>query len=678
VKRLFSYVSLLVCLAYLVPLTLGLFIPRGRHAVIGAILALPLIPVFIRAAVRFSRSSRTTVVQAEFGVLFVVLTALLVQLTGFVDSPFYPLMYLTASIFALVLRPAIGFSLLILLAAVDVVPRLTWVGHPFVIHAALMEEVVLVLFFGFFLIYNQIEARRHKEMSRRLIRFDDDLSNISRSVFDRREGISEEKIGKQAVRALLGIDDFLFEILDRTKKALGVDTAAYLVPAGGNLFRVREAASSDEKFDFDARPNIETYRAALNQREPVLLSGGHGPRGLETGYYAGRPSGAACMAIVPVTDGRTTSGLLVCDARVADCITPKDIQFLELVSVMLRDMEKFAVQFSRLKLDITEHEELYDISRNLARARRIKEVFETVYTSCAGMLPVSTMVFTLVKQKESEIVSVHGEGLASIPKRTFPNAGSLVGWVIENRQYLAFPQKERKRDVFGRQIKLSGDGSLALFPLVWEERVIGTCCLVVGSSKSPSQFHVRLIEVILNMAVVSFMGIRSTIQLRRQAVTDPLTGLYNRRSFTKALGRMVEHADRYAEPISLLMVDIDRFKAINDTYGHAAGDDVIKAVADTILSSIRKVDVAARIGGEEFAVILPKSPKKSSLATAERIRKAIRKQSIPHGRASIAVTVSIGIATRSGGGAMPDTLIKEADRYLYAAKEGGRDRCETS
>ncbi|MCI0481554.1 MAG: GGDEF domain-containing protein, partial [Candidatus Dadabacteria bacterium] len=211
-----------------------------------------------------------------------------------------------------------------------------------------------------------------------------------------------------------------------------------------------------------------------------------------------------------------------------------------------------------------------------------------------------------------------------------------------------------------------------------EDRVIGTCCMVIDSPKSPSSFHVRLVEFILNMAVVSYRGIRSTMQLKRQAVTDPLTGLYNRRSFTKALGRLVEHADRYDEPISLLMVDIDRFKAINDTYGHAAGDDVIRAVADIIRSSIRKVDAAARIGGEEFAVILPVSDRKSSFDTAERIRKAIRKRAVRHGRTDIAVTVSIGVATRTGGLSVPEALVREADRCLYAAKEEGRDRCIAS
>jgi len=674
VKRLIPYVSLLVCLAYFIPLVLGLFIPNGRNAVLGAILSLPLVPIFVRAAVRFFGSPRTTVVQAEFGALFIIITALLVHLTGFADSPFYPLMYLTASILALVLRPPIGLGLLALLVAVDLAPRLRWGGQPFVITAVLMDELVLLLFFGFFLAYAWIEARRHKEMSRRLVRFEDDLSGISKSVFERGEGISEEKIGKQAVRTLLGIDDFLFDILDRTKKALGADTAAYLVPVGDAAFRIREAASNNELFDFDARMSLETYRTAVTRGESLLLSRARSSRGLETGYYTGKYVETACMAVVPILDGQSVSGLLVCDGRKADCISQKDIQFLELVATMLREVEKFSVKFSRLSVDLTEYEELYGISRKLARARKIDEVFETVYASCSGILPVSTMVITLAKQNESAVVSVHGEGLRSIARKTFAHADSLVGWVIENKKYLTFPQKERKRNVFGRQIELTGDGSLALFPLSWEARVLGTCCLVISSPKSPSLFHIRLIQVILNMAVVSFMGIRSTIQLKRQAVTDSLTGLYNRRSFTKALGRMSEHADRYAEPISLLMIDIDRFKTVNDTYGHATGDTVIRAVADTIVSSIRKVDVAARIGGEEFSVILPVSSKKSAFATAERIRKAIKKRRIPHGKTFISVTVSIGVATRFNTGMPPDALVKEADRYLYDAKEAGRDR----
>ncbi len=137
---------------------------------------------------------------------------------------------------------------------------------------------------------------------------------------------------------------------------------------------------------------------------------------------------------------------------------------------MLRDVEKIIVQFKRLSVNLTEYEELYDISRALAQAKRIEEVFEIVYTFCARMLPVSTMVFTLANRKRVRSSRFTAKGLNRSPRRTFPHAGSLVGWVIENRKYLVFPQKERKRNVFGRQIELSGDGSLALFPLLWEEK----------------------------------------------------------------------------------------------------------------------------------------------------------------------------------------------------------------
>ncbi len=652
-----------------------MFIPRGRTAALGAILVLLLIPLFIRAAVRFFGSSRTALAEAEFGVLFVVLTTALVQLTGFTDSPLYPLIYLDASILALVFRPLIGSCLLAMLFAADLVPRLFGVGPPAAIVPALVKASILLLFFGFFLLYARAEARRREELSRRLSRFEDDLSGIADSVFDREEDVSQEKIDKEAVRALHGIDDLRFDILDRTRDAIGADTVAFLVPATDDLLRVREAASEDDLFDYETGIRLDIYRPVLTRKEPMLLVRGQGPGGLDTGYYRKRPFGSACLAAVPVMEGGEVVGILACDRQQDAPLTDKDIQFLGVVAVMLRDVERIIVQYKKLSVGLTEYEQLYGVSRALAQAKAIEEVFEIVYEFCRRTLSVSTVVFTLTKKSESAIVSIHGRGLESVPKKTFPHAGSLVGWVIDNRKYLVFPEKERKRNVFGRRIELSDDGSLALFPLLWEDRVIGTCCLVVPSNKRPSLFHIRLVEVILNMAAVSYRGIRSTIQLRRQAVTDPLTGLYNRRSFTKALGRLLEQAGRYGEPISLLMIDIDRFKSINDTYGHSTGDDVIRAVADTILASIRKVDVAARIGGEEFAVILPRSDKKSSLDTAERIRKAIKKRIVSHGRREITVTVSIGISTHSDGSAAADTLVKQADRCLYAAKEGGRDRC---
>jgi len=155
---------------------------------------------------------------------------------------------------------------------------------------------------------------------------------------------------------------------------------------------------------------------------------------------------------------------------------------------------------------------------------------------------------------------------------------------------------------------------------------------------------------------------------RRLAVTDGLTGLYNRRYLTE---RMTEH-DAGAGTVSLLVVDLDHFKRVNDTYGHVAGDAVLREAAARISSVCRSTDVVARYGGEEFVVLLPDTGEDEAHRLAERIRTTLRETPVAEAAGSIPITASVGAATRTG--ADIHRLMESADRALYRAKEEGRDR----
>lgn len=162
--------------------------------------------------------------------------------------------------------------------------------------------------------------------------------------------------------------------------------------------------------------------------------------------------------------------------------------------------------------------------------------------------------------------------------------------------------------------------------------------------------------------------------LERLASSDSLTDLDNRRCFFDKAGAEVERARRYGHPLSLQMLDIDHFKAINDRYGHVAGDRVLTALADILRANLRHNDVAARLGGEEFAILLPETTIDDAFVHAERIRKSVAALSIAHGSDWLAVTVSIGIATMGGGDSSIEPALVRADNCLYRAKEEGRNR----
>lgn len=159
--------------------------------------------------------------------------------------------------------------------------------------------------------------------------------------------------------------------------------------------------------------------------------------------------------------------------------------------------------------------------------------------------------------------------------------------------------------------------------------------------------------------------------ISHQAATDELTGLYNRRFFNENFTKSLSAARRYNFPLSLIMADVDKFKAVNDTYGHSAGDQVLKTFAHILRNHARTEDISARWGGEEFIILLPHTSSEGAAVMAERARSTVESECLRI--MSIAVTVSLGVVELKDG-EDAETLIKRADRALYRAKDEGRNR----
>jgi diguanylate cyclase (GGDEF)-like protein len=166
-------------------------------------------------------------------------------------------------------------------------------------------------------------------------------------------------------------------------------------------------------------------------------------------------------------------------------------------------------------------------------------------------------------------------------------------------------------------------------------------------------------------------------RLEQLASTDPLTGLLNRRALMERLTAEIDRAARYGHELVLLMIDLDHFKLVNDTYGHMAGDDVLRDLSKVLVSEVRTVDIVARYGGEEFVVVLPEQPIEGGTAFAERVRERVADAAFCADDVSggIRTTISVGIATYPIDNTQTsDELIARADEALYRAKAAGRDR----
>jgi diguanylate cyclase (GGDEF)-like protein len=222
---------------------------------------------------------------------------------------------------------------------------------------------------------------------------------------------------------------------------------------------------------------------------------------------------------------------------------------------------------------------------------------------------------------------------------------------------------------------LPSAGPAIAVPMEKDGRTIGALAVARAEGTDPLDAGAaHAVQALATHTGTAVANVRAHEETRRQSVTDPLTGTGNFRQLTTTLNREVERATRFTRPLSVLMLDLDHFKQVNDTQGHAFGDAVLREFAHRLTDCLREVDVVARYGGEEFAVVLPETDSSGAASVATRIVAAIRSEPftcLGHVRA---VTVSAGVASFPDHGRTAAEVMRAADGALYAAKRGGRDR----
>lgn len=280
------------------------------------------------------------------------------------------------------------------------------------------------------------------------------------------------------------------------------------------------------------------------------------------------------------------------------------------------------------------------------------------------------------------VPSHSGAGAPDFGNSPEAHPGSIVGDVCRSgqpRHYSdARPLLASQESVFDGRPLPAGTLSLVVLPLQRSEKDPAIGALLLGHSErgaiAQNDAHgARDLGTIAAGALETAWAVRDETERAR---TDPLTGLPNRRAFDEVFGRMIAETDRYGGASALVIADIDHFKRVNDTYGHAVGDQVLKVVAGALAAERRTTDFVARLGGEEFALLLPQTDEGGAVEVAERVRARVQSLQALTTAGEVTVTASFGVAlyvARSGRGAV---LFDRADAALYAAKHGGRNRIE--
>lgn len=273
--------------------------------------------------------------------------------------------------------------------------------------------------------------------------------------------------------------------------------------------------------------------------------------------------------------------------------------------------------------------------------------------------------------------------LQEMLKRQFPGVSAefesgaprdfLANWVAQ-RKIPLLVRNSAEENRLSAGVFAEGQRSLVVVPLNLFGSIAGFIRLV---SPEPNRFatpDLRTLEIISTIATVSMENLCMFERVRELAIKDGLTGLFTHRAFQTRLEEEILRAARTKIPFTLIMSDIDHFKAYNDTYGHQAGDTVLKAVAQNLADNVRDIDFVARYGGEEFAVILTGVGKARAAGVAEHIRTTLEGRRFSFNGAVTRVTASFGVAEFPGEAAISSQLVRAADERLYRAKKTGRNR----
>jgi diguanylate cyclase (GGDEF)-like protein len=313
---------------------------------------------------------------------------------------------------------------------------------------------------------------------------------------------------------------------------------------------------------------------------------------------------------------------------------------------------------------------LIELSRKLADRLPLETLLGRIVDGAAELLDVRRVSVRLLDPTRTRLIAVARSGapMHADAGAEFRLGEGLLGWIAQHQQPLRLEDAERDERFLPRADQRQPLGAFVGAPLV----VAGRACIGVISAVHPdrgyfSAHHEELLTLVAGICAPHV----EVARLSRLSQVDPLTGALNRRGFDVAFPE-----DAAPEPpLSVAMADIDHFKTINDTYGHAIGDEVLKHVAYVLGAAVRVGDAVVRWGGEEFLLVLPGVDLQAAWHVAERARTAVAEAPLSAAGIALAATVSIGVAERHARESR-DALVRRADEALYTAKQSGRNRVE--
>ncbi len=472
------------------------------------------------------------------------------------------------------------------------------------------------------------------------------------------------------------LEELLAEVLERARELIGFEHAAVmLLDEESGRLTVEHLSGYGDRAEEIRRTSLASGQglagwAAANRESVRVGDVSQDPR-----YVSGLEEAQSNLA-VPLIIGNRVAGVINVESERLDAFTPEHEKMLTVLGTHAAlGILTFQTQ-AALRQRIDQLSALYRISNMASQAGALGATLNSMLEIAAEVLPQGEAAILLLDESKKTLRVAAGQGYQSAVRfLEIPVGQGITGRCAQTGVTQVVHDIDGLEDEEAYIPGVPGARSEVAVPLIADGMIIG---VFNAESVQPHAFndeHVQTLTVIARQAAEVIRSAQLLHETRRLAVTDALTGLFNRRHFNQQLEENVSRAARYDEPLALIFLDVDHFKSVNDRFGHHAGDRCLQALARTLRENVRDSDQIARIGGEEFAVLLIRADRELALSIAERLRDRIDDLIIEEDPPlPVDLTASLGIAFFREDGDDPRSLMRSADRALYTAKRLGRNR----
>jgi diguanylate cyclase (GGDEF)-like protein len=615
----------------------------------------------------------------ELGVLLLVGVHALIQFRGGVGSELYPVSYIAVALVASFAVGSAGIGVVVFALALGFAIAL--LGEQIRDPLLLGSNALFTVGFGALsYVFTRAEILRVRrksvlELEAQKERVRDD-TRLFRLVAPSSGGArDEERLYETSVQE---VRQALYHALQLLHQTLDLHTCALLMPtAQAEQLRIVELVSkSDDLADGPFSLGAGAVGAAVRRQLTTNLQQIRpGYRGIC--YYRG-PASVSSFIAVPVLERGHLRAVLCADRLHGDAFSPEEEELLrDSTSHILRAFENERV-FMQLERSKLEQEILYQVSQDLSTARTQDAVMEVGLNAAKEIAPHDFAAITEYQPegRRHTVRRASGERALDFQGLRFRDNTSLTAMVVKNRHYLPYRGEfdSQQQVLFTKKAKLKGMESLLVLPLVVREEPIGTLIVAAKASGAFGTPVRATLQALSNHLAVAMANARLVRQLEELATTDGLTGCLNKRAFLDQMEQKLLAAQRFGRKLSVIVTDLDHFKAVNDTYGHAAGDRVLRELGQVLRRVKRETDLVARFGGEEFCVLCEETDSHGAQLLAERVREELESTELQTELGPLRVTASLGVATFPDHASSAPDLFVQGDKALYEAKSRGRNQ----